>query len=302
MVPRRSSGKSWRALAGSADLVGIGWMVLSGLCFVAVNGIVHHIGARLPAAQSAFIRFLIGLVFFAPLLARSLRRGYGAREWRLFAIRGGLHSLAVALWFFAMARITVAEAQAIGYLNPVAVTLGAALILGERLSWRRGLAIAVAFLGALIVLRPGLRALGAGHLAQIAAALAFGSSYLAAKRLAGLVPAAEVVAMMTLTVTVGLAPLALWQWQPPAMAEIAWLALVAALATLGHYAMTRAFAAAPIIVTQPVVFLQLIWASILGVAVFGDALDPFVLIGGGIMVAAITYITWRESRLRSGAG
>ena len=68
-----------------------------------------------------------------------------------------------------------------------------------------------------------------------------------------------------------------------------------AFATAGHYTLTRAFAAAPLTVTQPVGFVQLVWAALLGMALFGEALDPFVFLGGGIVVAAVTYISHREA-------
>lgn len=281
------------------DLIGIGWMLATGLCFVAVNGIVRGLEGALPAPQAAFIRFLFGLVFLLPFLGPALRQGFAIPVWRQFALRGALHVIAVTAWFFAMSRITVAEATAIGFLNPIMVTVGAALFMGERLAGRRIAAIVIALLGALIVLRPGLRPLDPGHLSQIAAAVAFGASYLVAKRLSEQVPATVVVAMMSLTVAIGLAPLAAMVWVPPTMAQTGWLGLVAVFATLGHYAMTRAFAAAPLTVTQPVTFLQLIWASLLGFVVFHEPLDGWVILGGGLMIGAISYITWREARLRA---
>lgn len=283
------------------DLAGIGWMLATGLCFVAVNGIVRWLGGAVPAPQAAFIRFLFGLVFLGPVLIPALRAGFPPQVWRMLTLRGALHVLAVIAWFYAMSRITVAEATAIGFLNPIVVTVGAALIMGERLALRRIAAVCVALMGALIVLRPGLRELDPGHLSQVAASLAFGSSYLVAKRITDHVPAAIVVAMLSLTVTIGLAPVAWAVWVPPTWAQIGWLGLVAVFATAGHYTMTRAFAAAPLTVTQPVVFLQLIWASLLGVLVFHEPMDEWVILGGAMMIGAISYITWREARLRSAA-
>lgn len=281
------------------DLIGIGWMLATGLCFVAVNAIVRSLEGALPAPQAAFIRFLFGLAFLAPVIIGALRGGFPAPIWRLFALRAALHVVAVIAWFYAMSRITVAEVTAIGFLNPIIVTIGAALFLGERLAARRIMAVGVALIGALIVLRPGLRELDPGHLSQVLASVAFGASYLVAKQLSGRVPAAVVVAMMSLTVSVGLAPLAIAQWVPPTLAQLAWLGLVAVFATAGHYTMTRAFAAAPLTVTQPVTFLQLVWASLVGVFVFHEPLDGWVMLGGGLMIGAISYITWREARVRA---
>lgn len=282
----------------TGDLIGVGWMLATGLCMVALNGVVRYIGPGLPAAEQAFLRFAFALVFLAPTLAVALRRGFPARVWRLFGLRGALHSLASLMWFFAMTRIPLAEVTAIGYLNPVVVMIGAALLMGERLSRGRILAVAVALAGAMILLRPGMRDLGEGHAAQIMASVMFGLSYLVAKRLTALTHPGAVVAMMTLTVTLGLAPVALWNWVPPTPAQAGLLAVAAGLGSLGHYCMTRAFAAAPLAVTQPVTFLQLVWASVLGVLAFGDPLDPWVLLGGAVMIGAISAVTWAESRGR----
>ena len=303
---RGNSGHAGRmtdmpASATRSDLAGILWMLTTGLCFVAVNGSVRWLGVALPAAEGAFIRFAFGLIFLIPVLVPALRQGFSPRIWRLLMLRGGLHVLAVVLWFYAMARITVAEVTAIGFLNPIVVTLGAALLMGERISWRRALAILVALAGAMIVLRPGIRELQPGHLAQLGASLAFGSSYLVAKRLSEALPATVVVAMMSLTVCIGLAPLAALDWVSPSMEQCAVLAGTALFATAGHYAMTRAFAAAPLTVTQPVVLLQLVWAALLGALVFGEPVDIWVMLGGAIMIGAICYITLREALLRRDA-
>ncbi|MEZ5756282.1 MAG: DMT family transporter [Paracoccaceae bacterium] len=273
-------------------------MLATGLCFVGVTGIVRYLGTELPAAQSAFVRFGWGVVFLLPSLWGLARQGLPAGTLRLFGWRGVVHTVAVILWFHAMARIPVAEVTAIGYLNPVLVTLGAALFFGEVLAMRRILAVGVALIGALIVIRPGLREVTDGHLAQLGAACFFAASYLFAKRLSQLAPAGTVVAMMSATVTLGLLPLAVWVWVPMSLSQWLWLGLVAGFATAGHYCMTRAFRAAPLAVTQPVTFLQLVWATALGALVFGEGVDVFVLLGGAVIIGAISYITWREAVIK----
>ena len=110
---------------------GVLWMLATTLAFVGVNGIVRHLGTELPAAQSAFIRFAFGLVFLAPALwgVRGTKLADGI--WPLFLWRGALHVAAVIFWFWAMARVPVAEMAAIGFLNPVVVLIIAGLLLGE---------------------------------------------------------------------------------------------------------------------------------------------------------------------------
>ncbi len=271
-------------------------MLATGVAFVGVNGIVRHLGTDLPAAQSAFIRFAFGLLFLAPAIWQARATRFAGPVLKMFGWRGLLHVAAVVFWFYAMARVPVAEMAAIGFLNPVAVLVIAGLLLGEGLGRGRVISILVALLGALIVLRPGLREVSIGHLAQLAATLCFAVSYIIAKRLSGLAPASVVVAVLSVTVAVGLAPLAWWVWEPVTGVQLGWLALVAALATGGHYTMTRAFAAAPLAVTQPVTFLQIVWAAALGALVFGEAVDAFVLLGGALIVGAVSLNTWAEAR------
>ncbi|MFN7002293.1 MAG: DMT family transporter [Roseinatronobacter sp.] len=279
-------------------LVGIGWMIVTGLCFVALTGLVKHLGDELPAVQTGFLRYLLGLLFVLPMLGALRHSHLTSANLRFFGLRGAVHSLGVILWFYAMTRITVAEVTAMNYLTPVYITLGAALFLGERLALRRFLAVAAAFLGVLIILRPGLREVSPGHLAMIGTAIFFAASYLMAKRMSGTSDASVVVAMLSITVTICLAPFAIMVWAPPSPLQLFWLFWIAAFGTAGHYAMTLAFKAAPVTVTQPVTFLQLIWAVALGAILFGEAVDAYVILGGCVIMASVAFITWREAVLR----
>ncbi|NHX28314.1 DMT family transporter, partial [Escherichia coli] len=148
-------------------LTGILWMLVTGACFVCVTAIVKHVGSDVPAAQSAFLRYVFGLVAFLPVLPQILRHRLTGRQALMFSARGGVHTLGVLCWFYAMTQIPIAEVTAMNYLSPIYVTIGAALFLGERLAARRIAAIAVAFLGAMVILRPGFREVTPGHLAML---------------------------------------------------------------------------------------------------------------------------------------
>ena len=279
-------------------VAGVFWMLVTGLCFVAVTALVKLVGTRVPAAEAAFLRYALGLVFLLPMIRPILRARLTRRQLGLFGLRGLLHTGAVILWFFAMARIPLAEVTAMNYLSPVYVTLGAALFLGEKLALRRILAVAMALVGALIILRPGFRALDPGHVAMLFTAFLFAGGYLVAKILSDEVSPAAVVGMLSITVTIGLAPAAWAVWVTPGWYDLAILFGVACFATAGHYAMTLAFAAAPVTVTQPVSFLQLIWAVLLGWVAFSEAPDIWVILGGLVIIGAISFITWREAVLK----
>lgn len=278
-------------------LVGILWMLVTGLCFVAVTAIVKYLGPRIPPEEQAFLRYFLGLVFLIPMLPALLNTRLNSKLVLQFGLRGALHAVGVMLWFYAMTRIPLAEVTAINYLAPVYVTLGAALFLGEKLAMRRIAAVITALVGAVIILRPGFRAIEPGHMAMLLAAVVFGGSYLLAKVTVGKVPAAVVVGMLSIVVTLALAPFAYAVWVTPTWTEIGILFGVACFATAGHYTMTLAFAAAPVAVTQPVTFLQLVWATALGALAFSEPVDFWVVLGGAIVLASVSFITWRETML-----
>ena len=163
-------------------LKGVLLMLASGLCFVSLTAGVKHMGSDIPAAQSAFLRYALGLVFLLPMLPAMRRAKLYAATWRAFGWRGLAHMFAVILWFYAMTRIPLAEVSAMGYLNPIYTTIGAALFLGEPLRLRRILAIGVAILGALVILRPGMRELNSGHLAMLGTSFLFAVSYMIARK------------------------------------------------------------------------------------------------------------------------
>ncbi|MGH1451982.1 MAG: DMT family transporter [Paracoccaceae bacterium] len=276
---------------------GILWMVLTGMLFVGVTGLVRYTGPSIPAPEAAFLRYSIGLVFFIPILRPLLRARPSKRMLKIFALRGAFHTVGVALWFYAMVHISLQDVTAMNYLSPVYVTLGAALFLGERLALRRIIAIGVALIGVMIVLRPGLREIEPGHYAMLIATMAFAGSFLTGKMASDEADPAVVVAMLSVTVAIGLAPMAAANWVTPSWTVVGLLTLTAFVATLGHYTMTLAFAAAPLTATQPVTFLQLIWATILGMTVFGEAFDIWVVFGGLVILGAVVFITWREAVL-----
>ena len=193
-----------------------------------------------------------------------------------------------------MARIPIVEVTAIGYTAPIFTTIGAALFLRERLYAHRVIGVVAGFLGTLIILRPGFETVEIGALAQLAAAPFFAASFLIAKKLTETEDPAVIVAMLSVFCALALLPGAMAQWRPPTGVELAWLFTTAVFATLGHYTLTKAFQAAPITVIQPVSYLQLMWALLLGVLVFGEPVDPWVFVGAAVIVAAVTYISFRE--------
>tara|TARA_A100001037_G_scaffold295973_2_gene315827 strand:+ start:823 stop:1722 length:900 start_codon:yes stop_codon:yes gene_type:complete len=285
----------------NGNLRGIFWMAVTGILFVAVTAIVRHLGTDMNAVQAAFIRYVFGLILLVPIL---FRIGNFARERKimgLHAARGVIHGIGVMLWFFAMAKIPIAEVTALGFTAPIFTTLGAAFFLGEKLHLHRVGAVLIGFGGALIVLQPGFQAINIGSIAQLTAAPLFACSFLIAKRLTRTESSPAIVAYLSIFVTLTLLLPALMVWRTPTLIELGWLFAIAACATAGHVTLTQALKSADITVTQPIQFLQLVWATLLGLTLFGEQPEIWTWVGGGIIVASATYIARRETRTRRAA-
>jgi len=278
-----------------SNLLGCLWMVAGGLLFVAVTVLVRYLGSDMPAVEAAFIRYLIGVVLVLPLIWRMRWRGIRRQRLGLYLLRGLVHGVAVMLWFFAMARIPLSEITAISFSTPIFTAIGAILIFREQIRARRMLAIAAGFVGTLVILRPGFQSIEAGSLAQLIAAFFFAGSFLMAKKMTQREHSGDILVMLTVCCTLALLPAAIYFWRTPTLAEVGWLALVAVFATAGHYAITRAIAHAPLTVTQPLAFLQLIWAVVFGYWLFDEVPDIWVVAGASVIVGAISYLAHREA-------
>tara|TARA_B100001123_G_scaffold169470_1_gene194940 strand:+ start:533 stop:985 length:453 start_codon:yes stop_codon:yes gene_type:complete len=127
--------------------------------------------------------------------------------------------------------------------------------------------------GTIFIIRPGFQDVGLGQLAQLSAAPLFAASFIIAKKLTAKDNPSMIVGMLSLICSLTLLPGAILQWRTPTLTEVGWLSLSALLATAGHFTLTKAFAAAPIMVTQPLSFLQLVWATVIGVMLFGEPID-----------------------------
>tara|TARA_Y100000588_G_C14021110_1_gene824339 strand:- start:18 stop:845 length:828 start_codon:yes stop_codon:yes gene_type:complete len=254
-------------------LHGILWMIVTGLLFASVTGVVRYLGSDMPAIEGAFIRYAVGTLMIAPIFLRNWTGIPNRSTLKLYIFRGLIHGIAVILWFFAMARVPVAEVTAIGYVAPIFVTMGAAIFLGEHLHIRRIMGVIAGLFGTIFIIRPGFQDVGLGQLAQLSAAPLFAASFIIAKKLTAKDNPSMIVGMLSLICSLTLLPGAILQWRTPTLTEVGWLSLSALLATAGHFTLTKAFAAAPIMVTQPLSFLQLVWATVIGVMLFGEPID-----------------------------
>ena len=279
------------------SLVGILWMVITTILFVAVTASVRFLDGEVPAPQAAFMRYLIGTLLLTPALISLIKVKPSKPLMKKFLLRGVVHSIGVTLWFYAMSVMPVAEVTAIGFLTYIFVSIGACLFLNEKLHKHRLTAIVISFIGALIILRPGFKEIGNGQIGMLIATIVFTLSYLIAKIVSKERSSAEIVAMLSLFTTIFLIPTAIYSWEPLSIKALIVLTFTAVIATLGHITMTKAIKSAPMVVTQPILFLQLVWASMVGLFIFDENFDPFVILGGTVIMICVCYVSYREHKL-----
>ena len=276
------------------SIIGILWMVITTILFVGVTATVRYLEGEVPAPQAAFLRYAIGTVMLVPSLITLTKFKPDRSLFNKFILRGFVHSIGVTLWFYAMSVMPVAEVTAIGFLTYIFVSIGASIFLKEKLHKHRLSAILISFIGALIILRPGFKVIESGQLGMLIATMVFTASYLIAKVVSKERTSSEIVAMLSIFTTIFLIPSAIYSWEPLSLEALLILTFTALIATLGHITMTKAIKAAPMVVTQPVLFLQLVWASMVGLFIFDEEFDIFVIIGGTVIMICVCYVSYRE--------
>ena len=279
------------------SLVGILWMVITTILFVGVTASVRFLDGEVPAPQAAFLRYLIGTLLLTPALISLIKVKPNKPLMKKFVLRGFVHSFGVTMWFYAMSVMPVAEVTAIGFLTYIFVSIGACLFLNEKLHKHRLTAIIISFIGALIILRPGFKEIGNGQIGMLIATIVFTLSYLIAKIVSKERSSSEIVAMLSIFTTIFLIPTAIHSWEPLSIDSLVILTFTAVIATLGHITMTKAIKSAPMVVTQPILFLQLVWASMVGLFIFDENFDTFVILGGTIIMICVCYVSYREHKL-----
>lgn len=279
------------------SIIGILWMVLTTILFVAVTATVRFLEGEVPAPQAAFLRYLIGTLLLTPALVTLIKVKPEKALMNKFILRGLVHSIGVSMWFYAMSVMPVAEVTAIGFLTYIFVSVGASIFLKEKLHKHRLSAILISFIGALIILRPGFKEIGNGQIGMLIATIVFTASYLIAKIVSKERSSSEIVAMLSIFTTIFLFPSAIYVWEPLSIKAFLVLTLTAVIATVGHITMTKAIKLAPMVTTQPILFLQLVWASMVGFFLFDENVDPFVIIGGTIIMICVCYVAYREHKL-----
>lgn len=282
-------------------LSGVGLMIAFAAVVPAMDILAKLATAEATPAQVALYRFLLQTALVAPLaLAFGSRRPPDAETLALLALRGLLMAAATVFFFTALTAMAVADAISIFFVEPMILTLLSALILKEPVGWRRYAACAVGFGGALLIVQPKFQAMGWIAAAPLAAAGCFALYLIVTRRVA---PRLGAFAIQVWTGLFGAAALGLafalvggatFRLNPLSNEVWAMVFFMGAFGALGHLALVAAFARAPASVLAPFQYLEIVAATALGYAVFGDFPDALTWLGITIIVGSGMLILHRE--------
>jgi drug/metabolite transporter (DMT)-like permease len=284
--------------AGSTSQVtrGVALMILAIFFFTAMDATAKGLIDRYPAPQVIWVRFAgqlaLVLVILGPRLGPVLRTRFPVLHvWRSASQFG-----ATTFFFLSLPHIGLAEATAIADINPVLITLGAALFLGERLGPRRIAGVIVALAGALIVIRPGAGVFTWWAILPLLCAMSYATSALLTRRIGAQesVWASMVYAALFGTLAMGAAlP---FVWTPVATGDLWQFGLIACLGTAAQLCIIRSFSITEASVVAPFAYLGIVFATIWGAVLYDQWPDRWTVIGALVIVAAGLYVWHRENR------
>lgn len=272
--------------------------------FAAEDALIKAASAELPVGQVIALVGLGGALVFG-LVALWRGEAVASRDlldpWVL--LRNGSEMLATATYVSALALIPLSTASAILQGVPLVVTMGAALVLGETVGWRRWSAVAVGLAGVLLIVRPGMEGFAPASLLAVFALVALAARDLATRRVPARVSVAQLSAWgFASLIPAGAALLllpgqdALWPSREGALTVLA--ALLFGL--VGYAAITAAMRTGEVSAVAPFRYARLVFALAIAVAFFGERPDALTLAGAGVVIASGLYTLWRERRRRGG--
>lgn len=278
------------------------FMCLAMAGFTCNDALIKSVTGVMNAGQIMLVRG-----FFTSVLVLLLARHFSAmRSFRLVfspavALRIAAEVGASISYIYALGQIPLANASAILQALPLAVTLGAALFLGEPVGWRRWLAILVGFAGVLIVLRPGPDGFTGAALSVVASVVFAAVRDLCTRRIDPTVPSLfiSVITATVITLTGAVMIVPLGGWQPMSMASVGILAGASLLLLVGYQCIVLAMRNGEIAIVAPFRYTSLIWSIGIGILFFSEEPDAWMITGVAVIVASGLYTFARENRRRA---
>lgn len=277
-------------------LRGMGFMAGSAMSISGMNGVVQHLSHSMHVVEITFFRQLIGALFLAAVfLPKGVHHLRTRRIWMHF-LRAVLNIAAMLAYFVGLSLEPIAKVVALSLSAPLFASLGAIVVLREKMPSHRWIALGVGFAGALVILDPVQPMLSLG------AAMVLLSNALWAVALNVIKSLSRTESSITISLyaAILMTPMAgaatLFVWQTPTMEQFLWLMAIGALGSVAQLCLGQAFREADATLVLPLDYTKVLWASLIGYFAFGQVPDIWIWVGSLVVFGAVFYNAWTERR------
>jgi drug/metabolite transporter (DMT)-like permease len=284
---------------GQNARLGILLMIATTFVFAVQDGISRHLAADYNVLMVVMIRYWFFAAFVITLARRqagSVRVAARTSQPALQIFRGVLLAAEICVMVYAFVLLGLVEAHAIFTCYPLLVAALSGPVLGETVGWRRWAAIGAGFVGVLIILRPGYAVFSPAAVVPLASAFMFALYGLLTRYAARRDSTATSFFWTGVVGAVAMTPLGLWSWEPMLATDWGWMGALCLTGVTGHWLLIKTYEVAEASAVQPFAYLQLVFASAIGLTVFQETLAPNVVIGASVVVAAGMFTLWRTRK------
>jgi drug/metabolite transporter (DMT)-like permease len=273
------------------------WLVSGGFIFTSTSAMIRLLSTEIESVQTAFFRAAISLVLLLPMIAAGRVKPWHSKRIVGHFWRTAMGTGSMVLGFYAVSMLPLADATAIAFSQPLFSVVVAALIVGEKVRWRRWSATVIGFAGVLIMVRPGEGSLQLGALVALANAAAVAVSILLVKRLSDSETPLMILTQFAIFSTILLAVPAILVWRWPDLWGWVLAFGIALSATVGQYFWVQAFKSGEMSAVAPFEYMRLPFAVFVGWLIWGEMPVVWTYVGALIVIGSALYIAHREHQL-----
>jgi drug/metabolite transporter (DMT)-like permease len=276
--------------------LGIMYMICTTFVFALQDGISRHLAGEYNVLMIVMIRYWFFAAFVIAIARRqagSIRAAAATKQPALQIFRGLLLGAEICVMVTGFVLLGLVESHAIFASYPLIVAALSGPILGEAVGWRRWAAIGVGFIGVLIILQPGITVFAPAAIVPLIAALMFALYSLLTRYVARKDSAATSFFWTGTMGAVLLTVIGISSWEPMTGPDWAWMAALCITGAAGHFLLIKCYEVAEASAVQPFAYLHLVFASALGILVFGEVLELHVAFGAALVIASGLFTVWR---------
>lgn len=280
--------------------LGIWLMCATSFVFAVQDGISRHLAAEYNVLMIVMIRYWFFAAFVIAIAIRtqgSIRVAAATSQPFLQITRGLLLAAEICVMVFAFVKLGLIESHAIFASYPLLVAALSGPILGETVGWRRWAAIAIGFVGVLVILQPGVEVFSPYAVIPLTSAILFAIYGLLTRYAARRDKAATSFFWTGVVGAIGMTCVGVWFWEPMIGPDWIWMGALCITGVTGHFLLIKTYEVAEASAVQPFAYLQLVFATSIGISVFGEKLESNVAIGACIVVAAGLFTLLRARRV-----